>query len=294
MFLTLWNEVHNHRGQVPTVDGAAKVGTAQASAVGIKAGSIPGYPSYFWIIPQANIYVAIVPGISVGTGNGNFRKYLEQFLQTFSKHAIISTDEMGEVTVHGYSPEPNTVLTDIAPKLEVSYCQRPGDIEFLQKHFARIRKVIRTQTIDYRARAKVSLVETLLRSIPGFGNATPTDTNYRVKYEVSCRMSREDFDSITESAMQTLMTKGSGDIGFKLERDSHVYWLGKSIVKTEREWTPIDFQGTIVSPPALFAKISADRTALLSLVPQKVEKTSQPATARRMRTVKPVGTKAKV
>src|SRR5258708_22555260 len=107
-------------------------------------------------------------------------------------------------------------------------------------------------------------------------------------------MSREDFDSIAESAMQTLVTKGSGDIGFKLESDSHIYWLGKSIVKAEREWTPIDFQGTIVSPVALFAKISADRAALLSLVPPKIVKKVHPAAPRNKRTVKSVGTKAKV
>jgi hypothetical protein len=270
VLLTLWNEVHNHRGQLPTVDGAAKVGAVQASSVGLARGAIPGYPSYFWIVPGSDLYAAVIPETSFGTGNGNFRKYVEFFLQIFSRHAKTTTTADGEVEVLGYSLNGMDLLTDVAPRLEISFCQRPGDIDFLRKNSTRIRKIIRRETIDLSERDRGSIVQTLLRAVPGFGQATPVDSSYRVKFEVSCRVTKEEFNSIASSVSSVAHLRSGSDVGFKLAQDSQIYWLGRSMVKAQRDWKTLTTDdGGVVDTSALFAKIQSDRAVLLGVVPAR-------------------------
>lgn len=266
VFITLWNEVHNSRGQLPTVNGNATVGQAQVSPVNLRKGDIPGYPSYFWVLPNQNLYAAIIPESSMGTGNGNFRKYVESFLEKFSRCAILGRDAEHDHVVVGYGPDGVKATEGVVPHFEISFCQSPGDIDFLRKHAARIRKVVRREKILLGVTDDQDVIQTLLRYIPGFDKAEPSAPTYKLKYELSCRMTTKELDTIIQHSSGGLSGGPNGDVGFQLDNDHHTYWIGRTIVKGERDWQAT-MDGGIVTPTSIFDCIRKERNSLLSMIP---------------------------
>lgn len=266
VFITLWNEVHHSRGQLPTVNGNATVGQAQVSPVSLKKGDIPGYPSYFWVLPGKDLYAAIIPENSIGTGNGNFRRYMESFLEKFSRCAVLGEDAEHEHVVIGYASDRAKAVEDVAPHFEISFCQSPGDIDFLRENASRVRKVIRCEKVLLGVTDDQEVVQTLLRFIPGFANAQPSAPTYKLKYELSCRLDHRELETIIQRSTGALVGGPTGDVGFQLDNDHRTYWLGRTIVKADRDWKA-EVEGSIVTPSSLFNCIRKERHTLLGLIP---------------------------
>jgi len=54
-----WNETPTNEGRIVTVNGTQTVGNADVSFSDLPDGAIPGYATYFWVIPEYNVFASI-------------------------------------------------------------------------------------------------------------------------------------------------------------------------------------------------------------------------------------------
>ena len=103
-FLTTWNETPSNQGKVPSVSGNQPVGSAQVHLNEIEEGTIPGYATYFWFIPELNIFLTI-RFQHLLNGQQNLVKYINGFIEQRSDHAVITQMDDDNVEILGYRKE---------------------------------------------------------------------------------------------------------------------------------------------------------------------------------------------
>ncbi|WP_230848887.1 hypothetical protein, partial [Achromobacter xylosoxidans] len=99
--ITLWNETHGVDEEVPSLMANAGVGQAAVILNKAKAGSIPGFATYFWFIPDLGVF-ATLRFVRPFTGQTGLQNYISSFLEHFSSFCVRETDEEGEIKVVGY------------------------------------------------------------------------------------------------------------------------------------------------------------------------------------------------
>lgn len=97
--IVLWNEVPNNKGEVSYIDGRSTVGNPQSQTAGAGVGQIPGWPSYFWILPDEKLIMCLRTKSQTytnSTGLPQLRWYLQSYLLSKSKY-IRSTENGNEL-----------------------------------------------------------------------------------------------------------------------------------------------------------------------------------------------------
>ena len=57
--LTTWNQTPTSEGQYASVEAEARVGEADVTLTGVPDGTIPGYATYFWFVPENAILATV-------------------------------------------------------------------------------------------------------------------------------------------------------------------------------------------------------------------------------------------
>ncbi len=170
-FLTTWNETPSNEGKVPSVSSDRPVGEAQVHLNDIVEGTIPGYATYFWFIPQINVF-ATIKFQHLLNGQPNLVKYLNGFLETFSDHAVTTQTDDNNLTILGYREDINSEPQGLYHSFKSRLLRKAGEIEFIRQKHASIRKIIRKSQLDLEIEEERSLISKMLLKVgitkPGF------------------------------------------------------------------------------------------------------------------------------
>ena len=98
--LILWNEVANDNGVIYGMQPTQLPGATEMLTTGFgNTPAIPGFPSYFWFVPNESVFATIRFNHSV-QGKKNLDYYLNGFLENKAPYRILDEEE----TVVGFSP----------------------------------------------------------------------------------------------------------------------------------------------------------------------------------------------
>lgn len=263
-----WNRTADASGNVLSVPGTAKVGSAKASTATLPAGNIAGYPGYFWFRPKEDRFSTIqFPGTL--NGRQNFIAYTTAFLQKFNpQHVIAKQDADLHAEVHkciecyqespeaGEYYEPNGVM----PLFESSMVRNPGLVEQIRKELASVHTIIRKETITATTAAGKSHLDGLL-GLFGVEKAKVTDSEYRISYKVKYRPSDEEFDRMVEQYDDIASTRWD-DIGFLMSGRASPVWLSGSVARTKLD-VEVVRNSNVVDAQHLLETLQLHRKALL-------------------------------
>ena len=161
--LVTWNETPTTDGKVGSVDGTQPVGVAQVEQTELPStSSIPGYPTYFWLLPQQNLLATVQFG-DVRNGHQNLDRYFQGFLASYSKNVRYGESGSGsDVHICGYAENAGDEPAHLEPRFASGLHQNPSELDFLRSKRTHIRKIVRNQTLRNKADGHPALWKRML------------------------------------------------------------------------------------------------------------------------------------
>lgn len=261
--LVTWNETPTNEGRVVTVNGSQPVGDAEVSFTDLPEGSIPGYATYFWFVPERGVFASIRFHHSLLIGKSNLETYLSEYCAKFTSYVHISEGEE-VVEIEGYSEdggEPRHLYPDFKSYLY----KKAGEIEALRNANDQIYKIIRKNKLTPQVALHRNLWQKLLEGVGLSDEENNLVADVKIKYEFPYTPSEEEFDAIVAEWETEHETKWD-DVGFKLTGDPRPRWLSHSIAKSQYELDVERDNDEIVDAQSLLTELTRQRNIILALI----------------------------
>lgn len=236
--LAIWNETPAHQGKFASVRRDSRVGSARVTMTDVPDGGIPGFPTYFYLMPTENVCFAVRFEGQRLTGHKAMSSYLDSFVKFATSYVVREDGEgdeiPGEVGVIGYSDEDHDEIdVDSLRHLYAHFSSRPrrdpGKIEWLRRRVGNIRKLIQKDELHSQTQADRNLFDRLMRRV-GIEEPVMPPLSISMKVDLDVDLDEADFDSIVATS------EGGGedfDLGFKVSGSNDVHWLSHSFTKTD-------------------------------------------------------------
>ncbi|MDP3479436.1 MAG: hypothetical protein Q8R88_06670 [Desulfoprunum sp.] len=263
-FLTTWNETPSSKGKVPSVTGNQPVGAAEVHLNEIEEGTIPGYATYFWLIPELNVF-STIRFQHLLNGQQNLVRYLNGFLEKHSDHAVINQVDGDTAEIIGYREDILSEVQELYPSFRAKLLRKSGEVDLIRQKRANIRKLIRKSTLDLQIEEEQSLMRSLLQKLGIIQGENNGNQKLNVKYSFPYTPSADEINSIIENAFEEGMS-WTNDVGFQFVGKSEIIWLSNSIVKRDINLNIERDNDEIVNLTSLATQLTAQRNVIANIV----------------------------
>lgn len=258
ILLVTWNETETLDGSMASVSGSDPVGSAQVDKQDVPPGHIPGYPTYFWILPDRGKFCTIRFGSRLN-GHQGLKHLLRSFLISFSEHVVRDNDD--DTKVVGYRQNEQEESLPLMPLYDSGPIRVLGPIEQIRANRATIVKVCRKSELSIDEPDDRNRLERVF-SYLGFVDATPAKDELRIYTEIEHAPSHQELESLIGEFENEHGSRWA-DIGFKFRGDPETHWLGTSLVKDSFQEELIRNEDGIVTAENLMNAVQRHRAALL-------------------------------
>lgn len=256
--LTLWNEAANDEGAIYGMKPKDKPGSRAMMKTGFEdKEAIPGFPSYFWFIPQIGKFASIKFNHSA-QGKRNLDHYLNGFLANMSPYRVI--DEDGDII--GYSADGKKLDVEhaIYPRFNSINTKNDQIESELLANSSKITRMIKKETLDFtipdtRKRFE-KLFSGLLENAPK--DKIERDITHNFQFKPTNAQLKEIIKNFNSDEKNHLLK----DVGFVV-RGKHIMLSGMSVAFP----MDLDIQRTedqMITPDKLLASLQKKRKAILS------------------------------
>lgn len=263
--ITTWNENPSSQGNFASVDATAKVGEANVELTEIPEQHIPGFATYFWLIPDRNILATIRFHQRVN-GHQNFCRYMKEFMAKWTSYVVTAEDEDADHFIVGYRENTAEESQHLNPMFKSQLLKKPGKIDYLRGNLNQITTIHRKNLLNPQSNVDASLMSRMLMKI-GLQDPPSMDHSVKVKYEFHHTPDEAEFDSIVSEWDDDHDSKWD-DVGFVLKGDSTLHWLSHSLAKKEVELDIDRENAEIISTESLIQAIQEKRRAILQELPE--------------------------
>ncbi|WP_153006743.1 hypothetical protein [Aeromonas schubertii] len=256
--LILWNEVPNDNGVIYGMNPMDRPGNTDMLTTGFgSTPAIPGFPSYFWFVPERNVFATIRFNHSV-QGKKNLDCFLNGFLANKSPYRVLD----GNGTVIGYSAngQPTDQSSRIHSKFH-SLGRKQEELETeLLTNLHKIRRIIKRETLQYTVEDDR---RTLERVFSGLLGNTPTFNQARtITHELQFIPTEQQLRQIINNYSESNAASAIRNVGFIYNDGKRVMLNGTSVtfsaeINANRE------DNQIVTPQSLLSAITSQRQDLL-------------------------------
>lgn len=227
--LACWNEVPSNDGNITSVSKDSIVGAPQVHLNEFVENSIPGYATYFWIIPERNV-VASIKFSDFTTGLKAMSGYVCDFLTLESKYAIDAIDADGQPYIAGYTDKTDNVPTAAKPSFKLVTFSKKGRRAYLLENHAKIKKVVRVGRVTLENVVDRTTFQSLVRFLRG-------DPTKHQDVEVGVRSAKVELQfTPSEDELKAMIEADDADddgsrwedLGFELNGEDSTIWLNRS------------------------------------------------------------------
>lgn len=232
--LITWNKISDSNNTVAKISGSSKVGEANISTSSLDPDDIPGFPTYFWIMPKKN-KMATINFDYAQNGRQDLHRYLKDFISKWSRYSFSSLNEDGERVVDHWKDknDPEKKYKHLYGRFNSKLVRNPGKIATLLNSWERVRKVHQHNKISVKDLVKIPKIS-VINKIFSISHDAKNDVDIKFRLEADRTFqSREELEKIIkEWEGQTDLTKWD-DLGFSLQGDiSNILWLSSSLANT--------------------------------------------------------------
>lgn len=275
--VTMWNETETVDGEFASISDQP-VGQAVVHLTDVPPGTIPGFATYFWILPKLRRY-AVVQLRQSRNGRAEFDYYLKSYLSKFTNHVIYDDggnpnyfSEIDERVILRYDPgNGSTDSSPLVPQWASQRVTKPGPIEYIRNNRDQIRKIVRKNELSAAVKLDRGWFHSFLRFLANekHERSESIAETVRIKLEMDFTPSEDELEAMVVD-WETTREDGSGwnDVGFEFRSNQTTYWLSHAIPKAT---LLLDIEGRgqgIVDGRSLLAGLTAmRRTALEGLPP---------------------------
>lgn len=218
LFVT-WNEESGTEGAIRTIAAGSAIGHAVAEELPVDQFQVPGYPSYFVVLPAQN-KMANIRFEQLRNGNTQFKHYVTSFMSKLSNVVAFDADGI----IEGYR---DAATGTLYPNCEVSFrtrvLRRDADLVNIRARHADVRRVIRRTYISPIV-AEEKTVLNMLREKIGMAPNNRLKADIPIEYKLDLRTTPEQLDAMMAAGMES--DGDWSDMGFIFARETQqVVWL---------------------------------------------------------------------
>ncbi|PWN06708.1 hypothetical protein [Rhodohalobacter mucosus] len=270
--LTTWNETPTDQGNVASVNRNSNVGEYDVDVAEIDDDYVLGYPTYFWILPEQEIFATIRFNNPLN-GHPNLKRFFTNFLSKYSQFVVVDEDgDEGNHEILGYRnmDERDPSIEQLVPKFHSMPMRESGSLGFLLSNSERIYKVLRKNKLSHRSRElKNRLFEEV--GILERENNVDADNEYKVKYELDISPTQENIRSVYDYWSQNIDGERDdsnywSDIGFKISGESGDYWLSSLLKKGSFDLNIQRHEEEVVVASSLLGVLEEQSDDILSII----------------------------
>lgn len=263
--ITTWNEVPMAEGGVATASGDSAVGAVDVSIAEVDEGAIPGFATYFYVVPAQGIVITVRPEGKRHNGRNGFERYIQAFLTYFSS-AVVREDEVDGVDakVIGYSIEGEDEPQQLLPVFSTQVKKVAGQLDYIRQHRGSIRKLVRRDSLQMMITTDRSFVRTILQNV-GLMETTFQSSSVKLAYELEF--------TPTENELETIIAQAEADhdlhsdVGFAFRGDQEIAWLSHALLKMEIDLPVQPNEAGVLPAAALLEALDLRLSSILSLIP---------------------------
>jgi hypothetical protein len=260
--VVLWNELENHGGNVMGMSESATPGDVNVTESSFgKKNIIPGYPSYFWFIPEYECVIQVVIK-GLAPGRSKLKDFMEGYLGNKSKYCVLDSDDR----IIGFSQngkdEPNA-----AHRFPQFVPVRIAKIDVLDDILAnrpKITRVIKKEKLSFKVARQKDIIEKFFSGLGTDGRQSSIEdrvVTHSLEYAPSTRE--------IKAMYQRFLNKKQGDnllnVGFRLSSGKTLYFA-KEYQDVETEINLSKTKNQIISAAELEAVLIKRRTDLLKVL----------------------------
>lgn len=270
--LGLWNRLHTHSNQISSVGVDDVIGQVRTETTDIDDDRIPGYATYFYVMPQAG-RVACIRVKHPLNGLSNFTKYVYSFLTSVNpQHVVLGEpNDNGDIVVRGYKPRQGDEepTANLRARFRLSTIPRIGESDYITENSHLIHKVITKTTINTALQEERRWWQTGL-ALLGLGakveEGGPTG-EVVIKSELPMTFTREEITQVIEEWQQRQNDdfEAEDDIGFCLRGETSARWLSKSYARRSFQLDIDWIDDEQVDAQGLLEKLIQNRAAILAM-----------------------------
>ena len=226
--LVTWNEVPAEKGGVQTASAIGTVGTVDVSLTEIGQNHIPGFPSYFYFLPNRNMFFSLRPEGIPYNGHRGLKGYLSGYIQLFSKYVV--RDALDYNKILGYAI-PGQPYNKLFPRFSSFPKKMRGAVDFIRDNLNDIRKIVRDEKISVANNSNGRMIcDVFLRYMGLPPSYNQDEVGFR--YEMDFHPDMEQLDRIIERGIHDdIDSVEEVRTGFKIKGNSNIFWLDKSLAK---------------------------------------------------------------
>lgn len=229
--VTLWNEVPATDGQVASIRSNSGVGRPDVVMNGIEQGTIPGFATYFYFMPDRNL-VAGVRFQHASYGQLSMCYYMRDFLRYAGRHVVLERGDDDVVHLVGTVENPGDEPKYRKPIFETVPSAREGKLDLLARHAGQISKVVRKASLDATREVDLSLWQLALDRISARPRPRGPDP-IRIRYELDVQLTEPDVRDIIQGWRDENGEEWD-DVGFVLRGSANdIEWLSHSSARGE-------------------------------------------------------------
>lgn len=248
--LTTWNVSTLVSDDILMAKQDDKPGNVQVVPQTVEDGYVPGYPCYFWFIPEEEIIAIILVDGQRKRGIDNLSCYMYNFLKYCSEY-VIHEEHSDEVVIKGYG-KVGDYRSDLFPRFKEKIKRLGGDIDYIKENYMNVRKIIQKNTISYNHAP--SMWSNFLSKI-GLVNYDNSDDAFEYTFEMNYNeLTEDELDNIIDTWRAVPSSSKANDMGFKLKGQSNkIFWLSNSLAKSELSVSIAKEYGVVPADSLLYA-----------------------------------------
>lgn len=264
--LTTWNATPNSNGQAMAVNGAMPVGKAEVAESDFNDGYIPGFETYFWFIPEREVF-ATIRFDRTNNAQQNMRRYLYGYLINFSPYVYTYDKDGEEHTYYGQSADEDRKFR---PLFMTERRRLPGKLDFIRAKRSDIVKSVQKTVLHPFAQATDNALWQAMLGKMGVKRPAVEEQEISIRNEVCMTPTEEELANIIQQWREDEANNGTGDIGFCLRGNTQeIHWLSSSMAKAEWPVIVERDEHNIVEANSLLHALASNRGEILKHVTSK-------------------------
>jgi hypothetical protein len=265
--LTTWNESPSSKGRIASVKELDPVGNAEVNLTEIPEDYIPGYATYFWLVPGKDAFATLQFQHNFN-GRRNLEAYLKGYLAKFSKHVVTKSATINNsIDILGYRRTgDDSAQDDVYPQFDSKWFKQAGQHNFIRSNWNKIRQIIRKDTLVFSVEKDRSFFGQLVQKIGISENIPSNEESERFQFTLNHHPSEEEVDNMIRYWEEQEHSTKWDDLGFKLEGEDNIYWLSRSLAKKTFSLDVKRINDEIIDSQSLIDQLIAHQHKIFSLL----------------------------
>lgn len=224
-----WNENESFDGSSASVNGSDRVGAASVDLTEIEEGRIPGYPTYFYVMPQDG-KIATIRIDTRKSGRKGFQEYIKCFISGYASQVVHDRSDENSANVLGYREQPEEEPERLIPKFRLREIRIGGRLDLIRNRCHEIRSIIRKATLNIRQQADRNTWQKLMAKL-GWAHSSTMQQDIEIKYEIHDAVNSEQLEAMINE-WESFGRGSWDDIGVRFRGEANKdYWFSRSLAR---------------------------------------------------------------